>query len=213
MEVRSFAVGLGILLATTSCAPKSQNAEPSPTGISSVSPSPTQSQTNASSPTPSLSPSPTQPATDCGGLKDNSNDPVPSFKESDTIYYLFGCFDNRLVVRVKDGVGQVVHVPLWSEYFYGTISFEGSVPVESVVFSNGVISKYIPTYSGSATDLRAIGYARIVGPTINVEDYFDQDCLDYMQLTGKKDCTNMKTGYADWLQTGDKDSWKNGLPN
>lgn len=205
MKIRSTALGLGVVLALTGCVPSNQAITPAPSGISTLSPRPSSTDSQIISPTPT--------ALDCGGLKDNSNEPIPSVKETDTIYYLFGCFDNRLVVRIKDGVGQVVHVPLWSEYFYGTISFAGPVPVESAIFSDGTVSKFTPTYSGTAVDLRAVGYARIVGPTLNVKDYYDQDCLDYMQLTGKKDCTKMKSGYADWLQTGDKDSWKNGLPN
>ncbi len=177
-------------------------------------PAPSNSLTS-SSPSVSASPSPSisHSVADCPGFGDNS-DVVESIDSYEApIFYLFACSDERIIVRVDGGVGHVVHAPIQSEYSYGLIDFSGENPVESIVFSNGVVSKFIPTYWGTQGDLHATKYARVAGPTLDVKDFYDQDCKDHMQTTGAKDCKKMTSGLAQFFDNGDKSDWKNGLPN
>lgn len=167
------------------------------------------------SPTASVSASPTQThaVASCPGLVDNSSSVTALDSVAEPVYYLFACYDERIIVRIDGSVGHVVHVPIQSEYNYGVIDFSGAKPVESIVYSNGLVSKNVPTYWGAATDLHADKYARVVGPTTDVTEFYAQDCKDFMQINGTKTCKKMKSGLAQFFDYGDKSNWKNGLPN
>lgn len=129
------------------------------------------------------------------------------------MFYLFACYGERIIVRVDGGVGHVVHAPIQSEYNFGNIDFSGELPIESIVYSNGLVSKNVPTFWGTAEDLHADKYARVVGPTTDVTEFYDQDCKDHMEMTGAKTCKKMKSGLAEFFKRGDESNWKNGLPN
>ena len=163
---------------------------------------------------PSESPSPqnSHPTPDCGKFVDNSNQPVGNFASDDVIYYLFACNeDNRVIVRVKDGQGGVVHADLFTSYSYGIISFDGPVPVETQTFLSGGGFNQPPTYWGTATDLHMDNLVRIAGPSTDIGVFYNQDCADYMTLNGAKDCSKMDpkgTSYK-FIESGEAAKWIN----
>lgn len=177
------------------------------TPSASVSVSPSQS--------PSVSPAPTNThvVANCPGFSDNSSTVAALPAGTEPVFYLFACYGERIIVRVDGGVGHVVHAPIQSEYNFGLIDFSGDLPIESIVYSNGLVSKNVPTYWGPAVDLHADKYARVAGPTTDVTDFYEQDCKDHMEMTGAKTCKKMKSGLAEFFKRGDESHWKNGLPN
>lgn len=169
---------------------------------------------STSSAVPSIAPSPTNvhSTPECDKFKDNSDEPVAEFAPSDEIYYLFACNeDNRVIVRVKNGEGGVVHADLFTSYSYGIISFDGPVPVETQTFLSGGGFNQPPTYWGTATDLHMDNLVRIAGPSTDIGVFYNQDCADYMTLYGAKDCSKMDpmgTSYK-FIESGEAAKWIN----
>ena len=204
MRMRNNLIFTFVVVLLSACGSADNGAGPTPS-----SPGVTSSPAVTVIPSPSM----THSVAKCPGFDDNSDQVLPIDSFDAPIYYLFACYDERIIVRVDGGVGHVVHAPIQSEYNYGLIDFSGIDPVESIVYSNGLVSKFIPTYWGTQGDLHATKYARVAGPTLDVTDFYEQDCKDHMQTTGAKNCKKMTSGLAQFFDRGDKSNWKNGLPN
>ena len=196
-----------VTLVLAACSGSTDNAvSQTPATSNSASASATPSQTVTPSPTA------THPTPECGQFKDNSDQPLPTFKPTDVVYYLFACNeDNRVIVRVKDGKGQVVHADLYTSYTFGQISFDSGEPIETKTFLHGDGGfGTLPTYWGTPFDLHMDQLVRIVGPTTEIKAYYEQDCADYMATGSHKDCKKMGIGSSPrFIKEGDASKWVN----
>lgn len=205
MRATRNALLIGVLL-IVGCTPSDQGAAPSSTAaILTVSPTP-----SATTPSSGASPS---AGTSCRGLPDNSGDPVPPLSEADTVYYLFGCdYDNRLIIRVDHGIGHVVVAELQSEFTFALVDFSQVPAVATETFQHDLAPIQLPyVFTGGPLDLHVEGLARAVGPTTDPQDYFAQDCLDYMYMGSKQNCDKLggKSTSLGFIVAGDKAKWVN----
>jgi hypothetical protein len=137
--------------------------------------------------------------------------PIPTFKETDVVYYLFACApDSRVIVRVKGGKGQVVHADLYTSYTFGQISFATGSPVETQTFLHGGGFGSVPGYWGTPFDLHMDQLVRIAGPSTDIKVYYAQDCADFKEVGSHKTCTKMGIGSSPrFIKEGDVNKWVN----
>ena len=154
---------------------------------------------------------PTYSIAECGEFRDNSSEVSIPAGQDQVLYYLFACdSDQRVIVRIKNGQGQVVHADLYTSYSFGTISFESGQPIETMTFKSGGGFGQTPNYWGTPSDLHVEGLVRIVGPTTNIGDFYDQDCKDFATMNGFDDCADMDSSSSErFINEGDLSNWIN----
>lgn len=208
MNKRNLATLVAATFVISGCSGDENTSMPTP-DIQSPSQSAFSSPT--SSPTITTSPGATYPVAECGEFKDNSSEELPPAAQDQVLYYLFVCdSDQRVIVRIKNGQGQVVHADLYTSYSFGTISFASGKPVETMTFKSGGGFAKTPNYWGTPTDLHVEGLVRLVGPTSNISDFYDQDCKDFAAMNGFDDCADMDGSSSErFINEGDRNDWIN----
>ena len=183
---------------------------------STTSPSATATTTPSASAATSTSPMPTVPIADCAGLVDNTSAPVTAYEPGTTVYYMFACNDERVLVQAEIGAVEagVVFVPLQSEYSFGKVTINKEVFSVTQEFTTLGRTDTVPlTFYGTFADLRSPTMVRVVGPTTDLSAFAAQDCADYKQMYNTTDCGMNDDASPRFLQEGAAAGWVNEFAN
>jgi hypothetical protein len=160
---------------------------------------------------PSATPMPTYPVASCPDLTDNTALPTPTFAAGTTVYYMFGCNDERILVQAVIGESKagIVFAPQQSEYTFGILSASDNAFYVSKSYTSGTVDVVPMTFYGTLSDLRSPTLVRVVGPTTDMADFKEQDCADYAKVYNVQNCEELNEPSRRFLTEGAQAQWIN----